>query len=70
MTGGQHKNNCSFWDSKEAARIEKAINMRRELFDLANSFAGDELGEVAIYLHEACNNILRAEKALHQLTAT
>ena len=40
--------------------IDRALEIRQELFDLANSLAGEETGKSAVQLHEACNCILRA----------
>ena len=48
----------------EQARIDRMMELRSELFDLANSFAGEETGTAATILHEACNNILRAKSWL------
>ena len=45
-------------------KIERAREIYEELFDLANSCAGDETGHVAIKLHEACNSILEANDLL------
>lgn len=47
-----------------AVRIERAMELRKELFDLANSFAGDETGHVAVLLHGACNHILWAKQVM------
>jgi len=48
----------------EQERIDRAMELRDELFDLANSFAGDKTGTAAVLLHESCNGILRAKKWL------
>jgi hypothetical protein len=45
-------------------QINRAMELRKELFDIANSFAGDETGDIAIMLHESCNWILRAKQTL------
>ena len=45
----------------EKSGIERALELRSELFDIANSFSGEETGNVAILLHEACNLIVTAE---------
>lgn len=50
--------------SKEELFIEKAMEMRNCLFNIANAFSGDETGHIAIILHEACNLIMRAKKEL------
>ena len=47
-----------------AVRIARAMELRNELFDIANSFAGEETGYVAVLLHGACNHILWAKQAL------
>lgn len=44
---------------KERA-MRESMTLRLKLFDLANTFGGDETGDIAIMLHEACNLILRA----------
>jgi len=43
-------------------RIKRLDELSKEIFIMANSFAGDETGHVATYLHESCNNIHRAQK--------
>lgn len=48
------------------AGIDRAMQLRLELFDIANSYAGDKTGHAAVMLHEACNFILRAEQALKE----
>ena len=45
-------------------RINRAMEIRKELFDIANSFAGDETGDVVVMLHESCNCILYANQML------
>jgi hypothetical protein len=45
-------------------RMARATDLAGELFDLANSFAGDETGDVAVLLHCACNDIHRARMQL------
>ena len=45
-------------------KMELAMEMRSDLFELANSFAGEENGHVAVMLHEACNCIVRAKERL------
>ena len=42
--------------------MEEVKKMRLRLFTIANAFAGDETGWVAVSLHGACNEILRAWK--------
>lgn len=49
--------------------MERAFEIRSELFDLANKFAIEGNGEVATHLHEACNCILRANNILNGLPA-
>lgn len=44
--------------------MKKAMQIRDELFDLANAFAGEETGGVAVELHRACNAILTARNLL------
>ena len=43
-------------------RIEKLDKMSTEIFIIANSFAGNETGSVAVCLHETVNSILLAQK--------
>jgi hypothetical protein len=43
-------------------RLERIMEIRNELFDIANSYAGDETGVIASELHRSCNCILRANK--------
>ena len=45
-------------------RIQRILEIRKELFDIANSYSGYETGTAAIYLHESCNCILFAYKYL------
>jgi hypothetical protein len=45
-------------------KIKEALKIREQLFDMANKYALDGKGSVAVMLHEACNCILYAEKAL------
>ena len=40
-----------------------------ELFDMANSYAGDEYGHIACRLHHICNQIMDTEKRM-QTTAS
>ena len=47
--------------------LEKAELIRHELYDMANSFAGDEYGTVAVMLHRACNHILYAEREYEEI---
>lgn len=42
------------------------MELRNELFDIANSYAGDETGSAAVSLHNACNAILRAKNYLEK----
>ena len=42
--------------------MKRAMEIRAELFDLANSFAGERTGIIAVQLHGACNEILRAKR--------
>ena len=47
-------------------QMERAWALRDELFDIANDFAGDETGDVAVMLHCACNDITRAKQQLER----
>lgn len=47
-------------------RVEQLTKLRSELFDLANSFAGDETGTVASELHESCNRITNSLRMLKE----
>ena len=42
-------------------RVEE---LHKELFELANSFAGEDTGHVAVFLHHAANHVLYAKRAL------
>ena len=48
--------------SKEKIDVERDIarlaEIRSELFDMANSYGGDEHGNVAVVIHGLCNRIL------------
>lgn len=55
------QNNSS---QENQAKIDRAMELRSELFEIANSFAGDETGDVAVMLHESCNCIFRAKEVL------
>jgi hypothetical protein len=45
-------------------KIEIAMKMREQLFEIANSFGGERTGVVAMQLHTACNYIHRAKERL------
>ena len=47
-------------------RIERLEEMQSELFDLANSFAGEQTGTVAAELHESCNRISNSIRMLKE----
>ncbi len=47
-------------------RIERLEVLRDEIFDLANSFAGDKTGVVAGELHEASNRITKSVRMLNE----
>lgn len=47
-------------------RMEEALELRKQLFDLANGFALDGYGDVAVALHESGNKILLADGLLAQ----
>ena len=48
--------------------IERAMELREELFKIANSFGGDTTGVVAVILHGACNSIVKAGRLLNSIT--
>ena len=48
-------------------RIDRAMEIRDELFQLANSFAGDETGHVAMELHQSVNCISRAKLLIDKM---
>lgn len=54
---------------KTAPGMERAFELRSELFDLANKFALEGQGEAATHLHEAANCVLRANNVLNGLPA-
>jgi hypothetical protein len=49
-----------------AAGVERAMELRKEIFDIANSYAGDETGDIAVMLHQSCNCILNARQMLEE----
>ena len=49
-----------------AERMEKALKLREQLFELANSFSGNETGNAAVMLHESCNWVIRANNYLKE----
>ena len=49
-------------------KIEILLVIREMLFNMANSYAGDETSHIAVMLHESCNWILRATNRLEQKT--
>ena len=53
------------------ARLNRARELALELFDIANSFAGEESPycDIAYYLHQANNNVIRAERTLDSIDA-
>jgi hypothetical protein len=52
----------------EEEKIEVLLVIREMLFNMANSYAGEETGHIAVMLHESCNWILRATHSLEQKT--
>lgn len=44
--------------------MEEALELRKQLFDLANAFALDGYGIVAVELHQSCNKILESKRIL------
>ena len=50
-----------FMPNKKAL-MKEALEIRNRLFDIANAFAGEETGGVAVGLHGACNEISYAFK--------
>jgi hypothetical protein len=54
-------------NTKTAPGMERAFELRSELFDLANKYALEGNGEAAGHLHEACNCVLRANNILNGL---
>ena len=44
--------------------MREAMSLRDRLFDIANLFAGDETGHIAVTLHASCNSILWAKDSL------
>jgi len=45
-------------------REQRLTELRSELFDIANAFAKEKQGVIAVELHESCNCILRALEML------
>jgi len=55
-----------FGDLPMAMEADKLHDLRGDLFDLANSYAGDKTGNVAVFLHTACNEIRNAIDCLER----
>jgi hypothetical protein len=47
--------------------VTRAMELRDELFNIANSYAGDFTGDVAVLLHQACNKILFAHERVEAI---
>jgi len=43
-------------------RMKEVDEISNRVFNIANSFAGDETGNVAMMLHGSCNKMFRAQK--------
>ena len=41
-------------------RPERLDAIRKELYDIANSYSGDVTGDIAVAIHAACNKLARA----------
>lgn len=41
-------------------------NIHERLFNIANSFAGDETGYIAIALHSVCNALVEVVQSINQ----
>lgn len=52
--------------ANDAELLQELTQIRSRLFDLANSQAGNERGNVAVLLHAGCNEILRAKQCLER----
>ena len=50
-------------------KLKRAFELRCELFDIANSLAGEKTGDAAVLLHKAANHILYANNVLNGLPA-
>jgi hypothetical protein len=44
--------------------IERVMEIREELFGIANEYAVNGSGDIAILLHQACNYVLYAKDQL------
>jgi hypothetical protein len=51
---------------KNDPRFQRLDELQDEVFEIANSFAGNETGVVAMQLHEAVNCISRALRMLEK----
>ena len=47
-------------------RPERLDAIRKELYDIANSYAGDVTGDIAVAIHAACNKLARATVMLKE----
>lgn len=51
-------------EMSQGQKINKLNNLAAEIFIIANSFAKNRMGPVAVYLHESVNNIYCAQKII------
>ena len=47
---------------KKDQLMQEALNIRNRLYEIANLFAGEETGSVAVMLHGACNHVVYASQ--------
>ena len=47
-------------------RPERLDAIRKELYDIANSYSGDVTGDIAVAIHGACNRLARATVMLKE----
>ena len=53
-------------NEQKRTKVGRAMELRAELFDIANFLAGEETGRLAVELHQACNAILRVHQEINR----
>ena len=51
---------------KQRKAVEEITEIKARVFDLANSFAGNDTGNAATYLHQSCNKMIEAIQCLER----
>lgn len=53
-------------DGNPRASVSHLNKLRNDLFDAANSWAGDDQGNAAVHLHQAANSVLKALRCIER----